>query len=177
MARIVLKNNEYSLYDFDNEAEFEKAVIENQKYLFGKDSVYIDVKKLIGRDRHRGIPDAFLIDFYDVKKPLLYIVENEIASHDIYSNITQQIARFSTSIISSVNQIRNMLIKAIENEPQTKKEIEKYLPQPVFKTVTELMLFLTSESDIKIVVVINEVTTDLNLAFKIFKSPPDVVLL
>lgn len=176
MARIILKNNEYSLHDFDNEAEFEKAVIENQKYLFGKDSVYVDVKRRIGRENHRGIPDAFLIDFYDSRKPQLYIVENEIASHDVYANITEQIARFETSIISSANQIRNLLIKAIESDPETKKDIEKYLPQTVFKTVTELMLFLT-ESDIKIVVAINDVTADLNLAFKIFKKPPDIVLL
>lgn len=75
MARIILNNKEYSLYDFDNEVEFEKADIENQKYLFGKDSIYVDVKRRIGRDNHRGIPDAFLIDFYDTKKPQLYIVE------------------------------------------------------------------------------------------------------
>jgi hypothetical protein len=176
MARIIFKNSEYSLYDFANEDEFEKAVIKNQRYLFGNDSVYIDVKRRIGRNDHLGIPDAFLIDFYDSKKPQLYIVENEIASHDVYSNITEQIARFSTSIVSSANQIRNMLIKAIESEPKTKKEIEKYLPHTIFKTVTELMLFLT-ENDIKIVVAINDITADLNLAFKIFKNPPDVVLL
>lgn len=176
MARIILKDNEYSLYDFDNEAEFEKAVIVNQKYLFGKDSVYVDVKKKIGKDNHRGIPDAFLIDFYDTKKPQLYIVENEIASHDVYAHISEQIVRFGTSTVTSANQIRDILIKAIESEPATKKEIEKYLPQTVFKTVTELMLFLT-EHDIKIVIAINEVTADLNLAFKIFRNPPDVVLL
>ena len=177
MARIILNNKEYSLFDFDNEAEFERAVIENQKYLFGKDSIYIDVKKRIGRDNHRGIPDAFLIDFYDTKKPQLYIIENEIASHDVYSNITEQIARFGTSIVSSANQIRNVLIKTIENEPETKKEIEQYLTQTLFKNIAELMIFLTEENDIKIVVAINEVTADLNLAFKIFKSPPDIVLL
>lgn len=177
MARIILKNNEYSLYDFDNEAEFEKAVIENQKYIFGKNSIYIDVKKRIGRDNHRGIPDAFLIDFYDTKKPQLYIIENEIASHDVYSNITEQIARFGTSIVSSANQIRNILIRAIESEVKTKKEIEQYLPQTVFKNIAELMIFLTEENDIKIVVAINEITADLNLAFKIFKNPPDIVLL
>lgn len=176
MARIIIKNNEYSLYDFDNEAEFEKAVIENQKYLFGKDSVYVDVKRLIGRGTHRGIPDAFLIDFYDTKKPQLYIVENEIASHDAYSNITEQIARFGASAISSMNQIRNVLITAIEDKPETKKEIEGYLLQTRFKTITELALFLT-ENDIKIVVAINEITADLNLAFNIFKNRPDLVLL
>lgn len=176
MAKIVLNNKEYTLFDFDNEAEFEKAVIENQKYLFGKDSVYIDVKRRIGQSNHRGIPDAFLIDFYDTKRPQLYIVENEIASHDVYSNITEQIARFGTSIISSANQIRNVLIRAIDSDSKVKEEIEKYLSQTPFKTVTELMLHLT-ENDIKIVVAINDITSDLNLAFKIFKSPPDVVLL
>jgi len=177
MARIIIGNKEYSLFDFDNEAEFEKAVIENQKYLFGKDSVYVDVKRRIGRDEHRGIPDAFLIDFYNTKRPQLYIVENEIASHDVYSNITEQIARFGTSIVSSANQIRNVLIKAIETEPETKREIERYLPQTIFKNIAELMIFLTEKNDIKIVVAINEVTADLNLAFKIFKNPPDIVLL
>src|SRR3989338_4468105 len=176
MAKIIIRNKEYSLYDFDNEAEFEKAVIENQKYLFGKDSVYVDVKRLIGYGNHRGIPDAFLFDFYDAKKPQLYIIENEIASHDAYSNITEQIARFGASAISSASQIRNVLIRAIEDEPETKKEIESYLPQTVFKTITELVLTLT-ESDIKIVVAINEITADLNLAFNIFKNRPDLVLL
>lgn len=176
MARIILNNNEYSLFDFDNEVDFEKAVIENQKYLFGKDSVYVDVKKKIGKDNHKGIPDAFLIEFYDPKKPQLYIVENEIASHDVYAHISEQIVRFGTSTVTSANQIRNLLIKAINDKPETKKEIEKYLSQTVFKTIIELMLFLT-ENDIKIVIAINEVTADLNLAFKIFRNPPDVVLL
>lgn len=176
MARIIVKNKEYSLYDFDNEAEFEKAVIENQKHLFGEDSIYVDVKRLIGHGTHRGIPDAFLIDFYDTKRPQLYIVENEIASHDAYSNITEQIARFGASAVSSANQIRNVLIKAIRGKPEIKKEIERYLPQTIFKTIIELVLALT-ENDIKVVVVINEITTDLNLAFNIFKNRPDLVLL
>jgi hypothetical protein len=51
------------------------------------------------------------------------------------------------------------------------------LHNTVFKNITELMLYLTEKKDIKIVVVINEITVDLNLAFKIFKNPPDVVLL
>lgn len=106
----------------------------------------------------------------------MYIVENEIASHDVYSNITEQIARFAASAVSSANQIRNILIRAIEDEPETKKEIEIHLPQTVFKTTTELVLALT-ENDIKIVVAINEITTDLNLAFNIFQNRPDLVLL
>jgi len=176
MARIIANNKEYSLYDFDNEAEFEKAVIENQKYLFGKGSIYIDVKRRIGRGIHLGIPDAFLIDFYDIKRPRLYIVENEIAPHDVYSHVTEQIARFGASIISSANEIRKTVQDAIENDPKIKKEVEKYLRKTVFRTLKELIYFLT-ENEINIVVVINEESLELNQAFTIFKNQPDVVIL
>jgi len=176
MARLILNNKEYTLFDFDLEDDLEKAVIENQQALFGKDAVYIDVKKLIGKSKHRGIPDAFLIDFYDPQNPQLYIVENELASHSVYSHITEQIARFSTSIITSQVQIRDILIDAVKKNKETEKRIENHLVKTNFKTLTELMLYLT-ENLIKIVVAINEITLDLNDAFKIFNNPPDVVLL
>lgn len=176
MAKAIIGYKEYSLYNFDSETEFEQAVIENQKQLFGNDSVYIDIKRKIGRDNHRGIPDAFLIDFYDIKSPQLYIVENELASHDVYSHISEQIARFGTSAVTSANQIRNILIKAVEDDDSIKKELENFLPQTIFKTTTELMLHLT-ENEIKIAIVIDETTADLNHALKIFKNPPDVVTL
>jgi hypothetical protein len=176
MARIISNKKEFSLYDFDNEAEFEKAVIENQKYLFGENSIYIDVKRRIGRGNHLGIPDAFLIDFYDTKRPKLYILENEIASHDVYSDITEQIARFGASIVSSAKEIRDILIKAIENDQKIYREIERYLKKTVFRTLKELIYFLT-ENEINIVVVINEESPELNQAFTIFKNQPDVVIL
>ena len=176
MARIILNNQEYGLLDFDNEAEFEKAVIENRQYLFGKDSAYLDIKKLIGHDKHRGIPDAFLIDFFDPKKPQLYLVENELARHDIYSHITEQIARFNTGAITSTNQIRTLLISAIEANPEISKQVDKNLAQTTFRNLTELILYLV-EGEIKVVLAINEISADLNLALKIFKNPPDTVLL
>jgi hypothetical protein len=176
MARLILNNKEYTLFDFDLEDDLEKAVIENQQVLFGKDAVYIDVKNLIGKSRHRGIPDAFLIDFYDPQNPQLYIVENELASHSVYSHITEQIARFSTSIITSQVQIRDILIDAVKKNKKVEKLIENQLIKTNFKTLTELMLYLT-ENQIKIVVAINEITEDLNDSFKIFNNPPDVVLL
>lgn len=179
MAKIIQNKNIYSLLDFDNEAEFEKAVIENSQHLFGEDAVYIDVKRRIG-DRssyHKGIPDAFLVDFYDKKNPQLYIIENELASHDVYSHITVQIARFSASLIASSFQIRDKLLKVVNENIKIQREIESRIKGTVFKNITELMLYLTEKTDIKIVIAINEITADLNLSLKIFKNPPDVVLL
>lgn len=176
MARIIINNEEYTLLDFDNEAEFEKAVIENKSFLFGKDSVYLDIKHRIGIERYRGIPDAFLIDFFDSKNPVLYLVENELARHDVYSHITEQIARFTTSAITSASQIRDLLIKAIETNSEIKSEVNKRLSASVFRNTTDLAIHLV-ESQIRIVVAINDISADLNLALKIFETPPDTVLL
>jgi len=91
MARIILNNKEYSLYDFDNEVEFEKRLLKIKKHLFGKDSIYVDVKRRIDVIIIADTRCFFLIDFYDTKKPQLYIVENEVASHDVYAHILEQL--------------------------------------------------------------------------------------
>ncbi len=176
MARIILNGEEYSLLGFDNELDFETAVIENNQRLFGSDSVYLDIKKSIGTSSYRGIPDAFLIDFFDPKKPQLYLVENELSDHDPYSHISEQIARFSTSAETSGNQIRKILVNAIEANQDTSARVKKYISQSVFRDLTELVLYLV-ENEIKIVIVINELSADLNAALKIFRNPPDTVVL
>ena len=43
MTNILINNTRYDFLDFDSENEFEKAVIENAKCLFGKNSIYIDI--------------------------------------------------------------------------------------------------------------------------------------
>lgn len=177
MAKLIFKNQEYTLNDFNNEDELEKAVIENKKYIFGKDSIYIDVKRLIGNGNHKSIPDAFLIDFYDVKNPQLYIVENEIASHNIYSHIAEQIARFIAGINSSRIQIRDVLLKTIESNADLKKEIEVYLKYGNFDAIANLILYLVEKKDIKIVIVINEDSDDLNYVLNVFRNQPDKVIL
>ncbi len=179
MARITFNKEEYKLIDFDTESDLEKAVIENKSLLFGQESIYLNIKKSIGdRKRyHSGIADAFLIDFGSFTNPQLYIVENELSSHDLYAHINEQIARFAGSATSSSSQIRQMLLNVIHSSPEIKKEIENKIKNTIFKNIEDLMIFLTEKSEIKIVIVINEITNDLNLALKIFRNPPDVVLL
>jgi len=89
MSHILLKDKKYSILSFDSEDDFEKAVIENSSFLFGKDTVYIDVKKKVGKKNkyHKGIPDGYLIDFFDAKSPQLYFIENELDKHDVYGHI------------------------------------------------------------------------------------------
>lgn len=178
MSNILINNKRFDLLDFDSEAEFEKTVIENSKFLFGKESIYIDIKKRIGKkdSYHKTIPDGYLIDFTSKKQPQLYFVENELSTHDIYSHISEQLLRFSTTIKTSQNQIRTKLLEVIKSNSKLYNEIKELLIDTPFNNIDELMNFLV-EKKIKIVLVIDEATFDLNDSLDVFRDRPDVVTL
>jgi len=178
MANIILNNKRFDLLDFDSEYEFEQAVIENSQYLFGKDSVYIDVKKRVGQkhSHNKGVPDGYLIDFASRNQPQLYFVENELSSHDVYSHISEQLVRFSTAIKTSQNQIRDKLLEFIKSDLKIFGTISSFIKDTPFTNVDELMNFMVDRK-IKIVLVIDEATSDLNNSLDVFRDRPDVVTL
>lgn len=179
MAYVLANDSRYSLLAFDSEKEFEKCVIANKNHLFGDEAIYIDVKKRVGRNDsfHKGIPDAFLIDFFEKTTPQLYFIENELISHDVYTHILDQLARFNGSIISAQPQLRNMLLEHINKNPDLRAAIEEEIKGSPLRNLEELMLFLTEKQDVKIALVIDDESSDLNIALKVFRNPPDVVVL
>ncbi len=178
MANILVNNKKYTLLDFELEKDFEESVVENSKMLFGSDSVYIDTKKRFGENDsyHKGIPDGYLLDFSSKKQPQLYFVENELSTHDVYSHISEQLLRFSTIIATAQNKIRKTLLEKIKEDNNILKQIEFYLNESPFSNINDLMDYVVDRK-IKIVLVIDEATTDLNLSLGVFKEKPDVVTL
>ncbi|MGC9781307.1 MAG: hypothetical protein HZR80_18845 [Candidatus Heimdallarchaeota archaeon] len=176
MTNILINGKKFSILDFESEKEFEEAVIANSRYLFGNDTVYIDTKMRIGEKKsyHKTIPDGYLIDFTSKKRPQLYFVENKLSSHDAYSHIAEQILRFSTAIKTSQIEIRKKLIERIKKITDIKNEIEKFGLEGGFNNIDEIINYLV-DNKIKIVVVIDEVTYDLNLSLAELRSSPDVV--
>ena len=68
---------------FETESQLESAIAEVSATLFGPNRIYLAVKKLIGgKGKTKHIPDRYLIDLTSKKDPRLFIVENELASHD-----------------------------------------------------------------------------------------------
>lgn len=179
MPYIISNNTRYEPFEFDSEQEFEEAVVANSKYLFGSDAVYIDVKRRVGNSNsyHKGIPDGYLIDFVDPQRPQLYFVENELSSHDVYRHITEQIARFSTAAVTSSIEIKEKLLSHIRGDKKLAALIESKLSGSPFHNLDHLMNFVTERNQVQIVVVIDEETSDLNLALNIFSQRPDVVTL
>ena len=176
MTAVLFEKINYKLLDFDSEKEFEKAVIDNSKNLFGQNTVYIDTKKRIGEKNsyHKTIPDAFLIDFSNEKRPQLYFVENELSTHDAYGHIAEQLLRFSTSMKTSPKQIRIKLVDIINSNQELLKEITDFIKKSNLDNLDQLINYLI-DNPIKIVLVINEVTPDLNLSLGELRNNPDVV--
>ena len=179
MASILINGEEYEEYAFENEAEFEKAVIENSKSLFGAEALYIDVKKRIGNSGsyHKGIPDGYILDFSNINSPQLYFIENELSNHDVYSHISEQIARFNSSIITSKIEIRDILLREIKKDKKLNAEILEKIKNSKFENLDQLMIELTERTKIKIAVVIDEIDEDLELTLSGFKNQPDALLL
>ncbi len=177
MAHILSNGIKYELLDFETEQEFEEAVVANSNHLFGANSVYIDLKRKMGSSNnyHKGIPDGYVIDFADLRQPQLYFVENELSSHDVYGHITEQIARFGALAVTSTGEIKEKLLIYIRSDKSLKESIEGKIAGSPFHNLDHLMNFLTERNTIRIVVVIDEETTDLNLTLKIFRQRPDVV--
>ncbi len=177
MGNILIGKEKFQEYAFESEPEFEAAVIENSKFLFGKDSVYIDIKKRLGKGYNKGIPDGYVVDFTDPKSPQLYIVENELASHDVYGHISEQIARFSTIITTSKSSIRDMLIKEIKKDEVLNEEILNRLDKSSFDNLDQLMINLVEKTKIKIAIIIDDSEEELGLVLENFRNKPDVLLL
>lgn len=73
---------------FEAESQLESAIAEVSATLFGPNRIYLDVKKPIGgKGRTKNIPDGYLIDLASKKEPRLFVVENELASHDPLNHV------------------------------------------------------------------------------------------
>ena len=118
MEKLICENKEYEYFDYPSEEKFEKKVVECSNKIFGEKSIYIDIKKRIGKDKILSIPDGYLIDFSFEKDPRLYIIENELAIHDAYRHIGQQILRFAISYKVTGRKIKRFLLKDIVKDQE-----------------------------------------------------------
>lgn len=118
---IITKNGKYNLYNYQNELELEKMIVEHYSEIFGKNSHYFDIKKKIKSKSGFGtIPDGYVIDF-DKKK--LYIVEVELISHNLRKHIRIQIDDFIMAMRNEKSH--EELIKIFEEELKSSKKVAR----------------------------------------------------
>ena len=175
MKRLIYQDKLFTSCDYASESEFEKIIIQNSKELFGTNSVYIDVKKRIGVENILTIPDGYLIDFSFESDPRLYIVENELAKHDPYRHIGQQLLKFAISYKASGRDIKKFLLDNILKDETTSKIIKKGFKKAGYRNIDALLEDLIFEKPVSSIIVIDEITPELEKVLTQLTMNTDII--
>lgn len=113
------KNNNYTEIPYERESQLEDAVNEVKAALFGSNRIYLDDKKKIGKKgATNNLPDGYLIDLTDTRNPKLFVVENDLSSHQHLKHIAVQILEFSLSFETSKVKLKNIIKEMLQKRPK-----------------------------------------------------------
>jgi len=160
MERLLQNNKTYTYYDYPLESEFEKVIVENSDAIFGKNTIYVDIKKRIGKSI-LTIPDGYLIDYTFPSNPRLYIIENELSSHDPFKHIGSQLLKFAISYKDSGFEIKSFIKNHIAGDSLLKEKILNAIKLSEYKNIDELLEALIFHKPVASIVVIDKSTPEL----------------
>jgi hypothetical protein len=173
MTMLVIDGVKYKLWTpKDEEKGFHPIVKEHSKEIFGKDSLYFDVKhKLKSKSGIGSIPDAYVITLSEPYE--WYVVENELASHPIYDHIVKQLTKFMNGLRNpeSRNEILEAIDEEIREDTVLKTQIEKMIDSPeIYRFMSKILSTLP-----KIVVIIDELNEEVKEACQSLKYETEFV--
>ena len=87
---LIHNGREFIQTPFTSEEELESVVVENAESIFGPSSIYLSRSLLRTKDGFGTIPDGFVIE---LSTRQWYIVEVELARHNVWSHIAPQVAK------------------------------------------------------------------------------------
>ena len=187
MEKIIFNDRIYNRYDFLLEKDFESKVVEYSKSIFGKDTVYFDTKKKLSKGEIIAIPDGYLIDFTFENNPRLYIVENELSSHDVFRHIGEQILKFAVSYKASGHKLKKVLLQYLDTQDKDKTLINEKLKQSNYRNIDDFLEDIIFNKEVGCIVIIDEESKDLEnvlsqltintdiIVFQAFKNKQDFI--
>ena len=146
------QGRQYQLFTHESEEAFDGIVKKLSDKIFGHTSIYLDIKKKVKGREIASIPDGYLIDLADPSEPRLFVVENEIVSHDPFRHIGIQLLKFVVSFNDARTEIRALLMAAIQAnkdhlrrltaacEGSAYRNIDNYLDAAVYSEFRGLVL-------------------------------------
>src|SRR5713226_6926735 len=161
---------------YQSESDLEASILKVQYELFGSDRIYLDVKKKIGgKIGPKNIPDGYLVDLSG-QRPRLFVVENELASHEPLRHIAVQILEFSLSFEAEPRAVKNILFNALNEQPNARPRCESYAATHNFRNLDHLLDALVFETPFAALVVIDEIPENLeNILAKKFQFGVEVL--
>jgi hypothetical protein len=176
MSLLWTKHGSYRLAGYHSESDLEAAINQVKAELFGEQRIYLDVKKKIGAKAGlRNIPDGYLVDLSG-QKPRLYVVENELASHEPLRHIAVQILEFSLSFEAEPRAVKHILFNALNEQPEAVAKCESYAAAHSFRNLDHLLDTLVFETPFAALVIIDEIPEKLeNVLAKRFQFGVEVL--
>lgn len=165
----------YRISDYENEEELEKVVIEKSDLIFGPKTLYFDLKRgvKVHKEGILSIPDGYLLSFMG-KEPKLFVVENELSSHNPYDHVGMHFLKYNSSFSEgSKTRVKNYLLDYIKNNTNAADRVEELIKGTKFDNASELLDYVIFEVDYSFLVVIDETTEELNLVLKSFN--PEII--
>jgi len=174
-----LAHDVFHVEPFGTEKELESAILEVSGALFGASRIYLDAKRKIGTaGKTVNIPDGYLIDLSSAKKPVLYLVENELAKHDPLRHIAVQLLQFSLSFDATRQTVKNVVRKALESNMAAWKKCETYAHENGFENLDYLLEQMIYRGGFQALVIIDELQDDLEAVLvSKFRFPVEVLTL
>ena len=154
MSNIKVNGKNYQLSEYQDEKEIELALIDLSEDIFGKSRIYINVKKLIGKE-NKGIPDGYLLDLSS-KKPEFYFVEVELKQHHLIKHIAVQILNFKLAFDEDKEKVKKILIQVIEKDQKIKDKCTNYASNNGYENLHNLIDKAVHGSEFQAIIVIDE---------------------
>lgn len=125
----------YEPLTFSEETSFEEAVVRLSDHIFGESSIYVDVKRQIRGKDFVTIPDGYVIDMAEPGTPRLFVLENEIVSHDPFRHIGVQMLKFVTSFEDARPSVRNFLMEEIHGDDESLRRLDRGCEQSATRNI------------------------------------------
>ena len=155
--------NCFNQFEYTIESDFEDMVIDNCDSILGKDGIYFNIKKRIGKPKKGAtIPDGYYLDLTFHTDPKLYLVEIELNSHDVYGHIGEQILRFGISSEIDKYKIKSLLLEDIQGDHEKQVKLNGYYSRSSFNNNSELLDRVIFDNKPAAIVIIDEATEELN---------------
>lgn len=142
------KTTKYELLPYENEAALEVAVNEVKDELFGPNRIYLDDKKKIGaKGSTNNLPDGYLLDLTNSRDPRIFVVENDLKSHQHLKHIAVQILEFSLSFESSKVKVKNVIKEMLQKRPDEWAKCEAFATQHNYDNIDYLLESIIQKVD------------------------------
>jgi hypothetical protein len=174
------KEEKYFEVPYDKESDLEDVVNEVKDALFGSTRIYLDDKKKIGqKGGTNNLPDGYLIDLTNKQDPKIFVVENDLASHQHLKHIAVQILEFSLSFETSKVKVKNIIKEMLQKRPDEWKKCEAFAKKNGYENVDYLLESIIHKKDsFNALLIIDELGEELEtVLISRFKFPVEVTTL